>query len=68
LESSDFWVCGHIKTLIAGCIFKDFDELLEAAIEFLCEKQLSELQLVFATGLNEWNGSEPTMETTITSK
>jgi hypothetical protein len=50
LAPSDFWLFGHIKTSLAGHVFDDVDELLEAIIEFLNEIRSSELQL----GLRHW--------------
>jgi hypothetical protein len=47
LASSDFWLFGYIKTYLAGRVFNDLDEPLEAIIEVLNEIQPSELQLVF---------------------
>jgi hypothetical protein len=46
LASSDFWLFGHIRTYLAGCVFNDVDDLLDAIIEFSNEIQVSELQLV----------------------
>jgi hypothetical protein len=47
LAQSDFWLFGHIKTLLAGRVFNDADELLRAITEFLTEIHRSELQFVF---------------------
>jgi hypothetical protein len=47
LTPSDFWFFGSIKTSLAGRVFNDSDEILEAVIGFLNEIQPSELQLVF---------------------
>jgi hypothetical protein len=44
---SDFWLFGHIKTSLAGRVFNDVDELLDAVIELSNEIQPSELQFVF---------------------
>jgi hypothetical protein len=53
LTPSDFWLFGHIKTSLAGPVFNDANQLLEAVTELLNVKQPSELQLVFTTGSNE---------------
>jgi hypothetical protein len=53
LPQSDFWLFGHINISLAGRVFNDIDELLDAVIGFLNETQSSELHLVFTTGSNE---------------
>jgi hypothetical protein len=47
LAPSDFWLFGQIKISLAGRVFNDVDELLEAVIQFLNEIQPAELYLVF---------------------
>jgi hypothetical protein len=47
LAPSDFWLFGHIKTVLAGCVFNDVDQFLEVVIESLNQIQASELQFVF---------------------
>jgi hypothetical protein len=37
LTPSTFWLFGHTNIVLAGGVFNDADELLEAAIEFLNE-------------------------------
>jgi hypothetical protein len=47
LTPSNFWRFGHIKISLPDRVLNDFDELLEAAIEFLNRC------LFFTTGSNE---------------
>jgi hypothetical protein len=57
LATSNFWLFGYIKTVLACRVFDDVDEFLEAVIESFNEIQPSEFQLVFTTGSNECKGS-----------
>jgi hypothetical protein len=47
LSPADFWFSGHIKISLAGHVFNNVDNVLEAPIEFLNEIQPSELHPVF---------------------
>jgi hypothetical protein len=47
LAPFNFWLFAYIKTSLAGGVFSDVNELLQAVIELLNEIQLSELQVVF---------------------
>jgi transposase len=47
LVLSEFWLFGHIKTSLAGYVFNNADELLEAVFAFLNQIHPYELQLIF---------------------
>jgi hypothetical protein len=68
LAPSNFWLFGDINISLAGCVFNDIDEILESVIEFWMRFSPPNRILFFTIGLNERNGCESTMETTITSR
>jgi hypothetical protein len=48
LAPSDFWLFGHVKTLLVGQTFDGPEWLLEAITEFLNKSQLPEVVAVFS--------------------
>jgi hypothetical protein len=48
LAPSDFWLFGHVKTLLVGQTFDEPERLLEAITGFLNETQLPEVVVVFS--------------------